>query len=128
MQRLVGEYIGHYLITGHTNTCLTQDLNKSDQLYWVTLEPLNHGNAREIENLDRQRELVPQMGGVFQRGLPTKRCGDPLAIRLRRENTIVGVVANQELDDYPGVCHITIYVDQAITRPGLAIEAFFLYT
>jgi hypothetical protein len=97
------------------------------QGYRIDLEPLGAANAQDIERLDRQRELLPQMGGIFHRGVPSQSFGPPLAIRSHSDNRIIGVIANQELEEYPGVCTIVTYVDQEIAHPGLAIEASALY-
>lgn len=94
--------------------------------HWVTLVPMSQENAAEVEALDLRRELLPEMGGAFQRRLLAP-LAPPVVIVDNRDGVPVGTLEHDLVPGYPGVYNLTIYADPELARPGFAMEAFGLY-
>lgn len=92
---------------------------------WVRLEEITSPLEPDVYRLDRSRELVSELGGPFRRAIPQRTFAPPMYITsLGGER--VGVVANSEDFEYPGVAIVTLYTEGR-ARPGLAVESAILY-
>lgn len=95
--------------------------------HWVILEPLSAENAVEVAQLNRPREMTPQMGGAQERRDVPSSFGPPLVVRLAASSEAVGLMENGEMIGYPGVAVVVIFVDPARARAGAALEAYTMY-
>lgn len=94
---------------------------------WVNLEPLTSAHSDEVESLELVRRRTPNLGGATASSLRRPGFGLPMLIRERRGGQAVGIVENHRMTGYPGVAVVTIFVDPAQARPGVAMEAFAIY-
>jgi RimJ/RimL family protein N-acetyltransferase len=94
---------------------------------WVTLEPVTPLNWPEVRRLDQIRQWSASLGGAPARADASTPFGPAMLIRDHRTAMAVGILENSQMAGYPGVAVVLIYVDEAIARPGLALEAFAMY-
>jgi len=92
----------------------------------VTLTPMSPENADEVEALDLRRELLPAMGGAFERVI-LAAYAPPVVIVDNTDGVPIGTLEHDSIVGHPGVVNLTIYADPQLARPGHALEAFGLY-
>lgn len=92
----------------------------------VDLTPLLSEDRAELNNLDRQSDLLPQMQGLSQRNLDPQSFLPTMLIRTKAKN-VVGVIAYTEHPDFDNIGIVSLYIDIERSRPGTSLEAIFLY-
>jgi RimJ/RimL family protein N-acetyltransferase len=95
--------------------------------HWVNLEPLSADNAIEAAQLNRPREMTPQMGGAQERIDVPGPFGPPLAVRLAASGEVVGLMESGEMVGYPGVAVVVIFIDPERAPAGAGVEAYTMF-
>jgi RimJ/RimL family protein N-acetyltransferase len=93
---------------------------------WVRLDYAGPDNEAEIEDLDRKRAEVPEMGGWFSRPAPVAPWAT-VVVRSKTSGAPVGVIDAVPLPGYPGVMNVSQFMDMQAARTGWAIDAYGLY-
>ena len=84
-------------------------------------------NRGEVVRIDATRQRTPNLGGAPGRRDFSKSFGPPMLIRANADGVAIGVIENGQMIGYPDVAVVLIFVDPALARPGVAMEAFAIY-
>jgi hypothetical protein len=96
---------------------------------WVRLVPVSAYADAALAELRYRLGLRPEMVAPGVDGAPagSSRFGEAAVIVDAATGAMLGVIGNEEIGDYPGVAALVIYVDEARTRAGYAMEAWWRY-
>jgi RimJ/RimL family protein N-acetyltransferase len=92
----------------------------------VSVERATPADGKELETLDWARLLHPAMAGPTARSLLAQPTSAHV-IRALATGEIAGVLDAVQVPGYPGVASVSIFVDTARAKGGLAMEAYGLF-
>jgi hypothetical protein len=96
--------------------------------HWVRLQPLRDAREEEVRLIDAAFSRTPQIGGLLRRRLAKEVPPDAMVIRETQRQEAIGVITALEEEDFPGVYTVSLFVDDARSRAGWALEAFLMFT